>query len=293
MCDGSTIGSVIAAASARLGHLTDTDPRQEAERLLGLATGLPRTQILAWPERTLTAHAIAAFAALVARRADDEPFAYLSGRQGFWTLELETDPTTLIPRPETEGLVDLALRRLPVDRPLLVADLGTGTGAIAAALASERPAWRLIATDTCRAALRVAGTNCTRLGLRNVTLVAADWLNPFGHATFDAVLTNPPYIAEQDPHLDRGGLRFEPRSALVSGHDGLMAIRRIVRDAFGRLHPSGLLAIEHGFDQGPAVRALLAAAGYRDVVTEHDLAGLERITSALRPPTKASNHYAP
>ena len=218
------------------------------------------------------------FEALLARRQAGEPVAYLTGTQGFWTLELEVSPATLIPRPETELLVELALARSPVDAGARIADLGTGSGAIGLAIAKERPRAAVIATDASRAALEVARRNATRNRIATVEFREGDWLAPLAGETFDLIASNPPYIADGDPHLGEGDLRFEPPSALSSGADGLDAIRRIVRDAPAHLASGGWLLLEHGWDQGEAVRALLEAAGFMDVETAQDLEGRDRVT---------------
>ena len=277
-----TVGEALNAASARLTGLPDGSPRLEAELLLGEATGLRRPQMLARPDAPLAIEARRRLTRLVERRRRGEPIAYILGCQGFWTLDLQVTPDTLIPRPETELLVEIALARLPADAPLLVADLGTGSGAIAAALASERPVWTLIAADRSIAALDVACTNARRLQLTNLCTLAGFWLAPFAPASLDAVLSNPPYVRADDPHLTRGDLRYEPRSALAAGPDGLDAIRRIAAAAPDRLKPGGLIALEHGCDQGAAVRDLLAQAGLTGAQTVHDLAGHERVTLGWR-----------
>jgi release factor glutamine methyltransferase len=252
----------------------------ESELLLSEATGWTRSRLMAWPEQPVTPAARAVFESFLARRLAGEPIAYIRGRQAFWTLELRVTPATLIPRPETELLVETALERLDPRRPLRVADLGTGSGAIVAALASEHPAWNLIATDRSPAALAVARDNLGHLGLAGVALVQADWLSGFGDQTLDAVVSNPPYVAAGDPHLARGDLRFEPHEALSPGGDGLDACRAIARDARRCLRPHGWLMIEHGYDQGEAVRDILAAAGLSGTETRHDLAGQARLTLA-------------
>lgn len=221
--------------------------------------------------------AAAAFRALVARRSAGEPVAYLTGRRGFWTLDLAVTPDTLVPRPETELLVEMALARLE-DDAVDVADLGTGSGAIALAIASERPRARVVATDRSEAALAVARGNASGAGLANVAFAAGDWWAPLAGRRFHLVASNPPYIAEGDPHLARGDLRFEPPAALASGHDGLDAIRAIVAGAPAHLHPGGWLLLEHGLDQGAPVRALLSAAGFVGVETARDLEGRDRVT---------------
>ena len=275
--------AILARATAALADLQDATPRLEAELLLAEATGWTRTSLLAWPERAPSAEAAAAFEALLVRRLAGEPIAYLRGRQEFWTLELRVTPDTLIPRPETELLVEIALERLDAQRPLQIADLGTGSGAIAAAVASERPGWSLFATDRSAAALAVARGNFRALGLERIGCLQMDWLAALAPDSLDAILSNPPYVAEQDPHLDRGDPRFEPRSALTPGGDGLDAVRAVAADAGRCLHPGGLLAVEHGFDQGDAARGIFASAGLHRVETCRDPAGLDRVTLGYLP----------
>jgi release factor glutamine methyltransferase len=276
-----TVAEALTEAAGQLEGLRDGSPRLEAELLLGHATGLSRTRLLTWPDTPLTSDARHHLAALVERRRRGEPIAYILGRQGFWTLDIEVTPDTLIPRPETELLVELALDRLPAGAPLAVADLGTGSGAIAAALAAERPGWTLIALDSSPRAAAVAWSNARRLGLANLAVLVADWFAPLASGCLDAVISNPPYVAAADPHLGLGDLRFEPHAALASGPDGLDAIRRIAAAAPRHLRPGGLLALEHGYDQGAAVRAILGAVGLREIETRRDLAGHERLTLAV------------
>ena len=252
--------------------------RVDAEWLLAHSMQTPRSWLFAHSGDAVPAEAAVRFAALLARRQAGEPVAYLTGSQGFWTLDLAVSPATLVPRPETELLVERALARIPVNSASHVADLGTGSGAIALAIAKERPHTAVIATDASAAALEVARGNAARNGITNVEFREGDWLAPLAGETFDLIASNPPYIAEGDPHLDRGDLRFEPPTALSSGEDGLDAIRSIVRDAPARLAPGGWLLLEHGWDQGALVRALLEAAGFIDVETAHDLEGRDRIS---------------
>lgn len=254
----------------------------DAEVLLAHALGRPRSWLYGHGDDELDADAAARFQALLVRRRTGVPVAYLTGNRGFWQFDLQVGPATLIPRPETELLVELALERLPVDRPLRVADLGTGSGAIALALAHERPGAVVIATDASTGALAVADTNARALGLGNVQFRQGDWFAPLAGETFDLVASNPPYIADDDAHLDGGDLRFEPRSALASGADGLDAIRRIVSDAPGHLVPGGWLLLEHGWEQGDAVRALLVAAGLVEVETARDLEHRDRVSFGRR-----------
>ena len=278
----SRTDDILHRAASALEALPESSARLEAELLLAEATGWTRTSLLAWPERVLDPAGAERFAALLARRLAGEPIAYIRGRQGFWTLELQVTPDTLIPRPETELLVEIALDRLDARRPLRVADLGTGSGAIAAAVASERPGWSLIATDRSAPALAVARDNFRLLGLERIGCLRMDWLKALASDSLDAILSNPPYVAGQDPHLDRGDPRFEPRSALTPGGDGLDAIRAIAADAGRCLRPGGLLAVEHGFDQGAPVRHILANAGLHAIETHRDLAGLDRVTLGYR-----------
>ncbi|MBN5152481.1 peptide chain release factor N(5)-glutamine methyltransferase [Stenotrophomonas maltophilia] len=277
-----SLRQVVADASARLGGI---DARHEAELLLLHVLERPRSWLFAHATDPLAAADQAAFETLLARRMAGEPIAYLTGRRGFWTLDLEVDPATLIPRPETELLVELALERLPSDQSLQLADLGTGSGAIALALASERPQAQVLATDASPGALAVAARNAARHELRNVRFAEGghDWYAPLQGARFDLIASNPPYIASDDPHLDEGDLRFEPASALASGVDGLDDIRRIVDGGQAHLRPGGWLLIEHGWDQGAAIRALFDAAGFAEVQTAQDLEQRDRITLGRRP----------
>lgn len=254
----------------------------EAELLLAHAIDRPRSWLFAHDDACLDDVQRARFEQLIARRAAGAPIAYLTGVRGFWRFDLAVSPATLIPRPETERLVELALERLPVDRTVDVADLGTGSGAIALAIAFERPAARVLATDASADALEVARGNAGRLGLSNLRFALGDWCAPLGDACFDLIASNPPYIAADDPHLGQGDLRHEPPSALASGPDGLDAIRAIARDAFDRVRPGGWLLLEHGFDQGAAVRAVLERAGWCDVETALDLEQRDRVTLGRR-----------
>jgi release factor glutamine methyltransferase len=280
------IGRLLDAAAADLAAMPQSDRALagfEAQILLCLATGWSRTTLIAWPERRVPADALARFQALLADRLAGRPIAYLRGSQEFWGLSLRVTPDTLIPRPETELLVEIALE-LPDDgSSRWIADLGTGSGAVAAAIASERPHWEVIALDRSASTLAVAARNFQDLGLVSCHPVLADWLRPLAPGRLDLILANPPYVADNDPHLERGDLRFEPRRALAGGADGLDAIRSIAEQAPRCLAGDGVLAVEHGLDQGASVRRLFSQRGLTDIETRRDLAGHERVTRARRP----------
>lgn len=269
------VDDLLRSARARL-------PAGEAELLLGHVLGRPAAWLFAFGDVVIVAPVADDFARLVDRRVAGEPVAYLTGRRGFWTLDLEVGPATLIPRPETERLVELALDRVRPG-PCAVADLGTGSGAIALAIASERPQARVVATDASPAALAIARRNAATHGLSRVEFREGDWLAPLAGERFDLIASNPPYIATDDPHLVEGDLPHEPMSALASGADGLDAIRRIVADAPAHLMPGGWLLLEHGWTQGAAVRALLDAGGFAGVETLQDLEGRDRVSLGRRP----------
>ncbi|MBD8897980.1 peptide chain release factor N(5)-glutamine methyltransferase [Rhodanobacter sp. DHG33] len=267
-----TVHHLLREAELRLGGGVD------AGILLLHVLGQPRSWLFAHGSDAVDRDTQAAFEALVERRAAGEPVAYLTGRRGFWTLDLEVTPATLIPRPETELLVELALDRLPRDTADRVADLGTGSGALALAIASERSLAHIVATDASAEALAVAQRNAQRLDLANVRFLHGDWLAPLKGERFALIVSNPPYIEAADPHLAQGDLRFEPASALASGADGLDDIRRIVADARACLEPGGWLLFEHGWNQGDAARVLLGNAGYAQVFTARDLEARDRVS---------------
>jgi len=258
--------------------LKGDEAAREAELLLLHVLQHPRAWLFAHPEAIVDAGDAARFRSLLARRAAGEPLAYITGRREFWSLDLDVTPDVLIPRPETELLVELALQRIGRDGASEVADLGTGSGAIALAIAHARPRSRVLATDASAVALDVAQANAHRLGLGRVEFVRGDWFAPLAQRVFDIIVSNPPYVADGDAHLERGDLRFEPRSALASGGDGLDAIRAIVAGAPAHLLPGGWLLLEHGFEQGAAVRDLLAKNGFADVFTALDLERRERVS---------------
>jgi len=274
----SSVRQALTAARARLAGLADSDPDLDARVLLCHVLGRPATWLYAWPDATLDASQQAAYDALIGRRAGGAPVAHLTGRREFWGLDLQVTPGTLIPRPDTELLVETALALGGGRRDLRVLDLGTGSGAIALALAHERPGWRITATDASSDALAVAGANARAHHLA-VRLLSGHWFDvlPAGER-FDLILSNPPYVCDTDPHLARGDLVHEPRSALTAGSDGLDDLRHIVATAPAWLLPGGWLAVEHGAEQGEAVRRLCIAAGLDHVETRRDLGGRERVT---------------
>ncbi|UVE16988.1 peptide chain release factor N(5)-glutamine methyltransferase [Pseudomonas sp. LS44] len=252
-------------------------PGLDAELLLAAALGKPRSYLRTWPERELSEQQDADFQAALQRRRNGEPVAYILGRQGFWSLDLEVSEHTLIPRPDTELLVETTLALLPAT-PARVLDLGTGSGAIALALACERPGWTVCGVDRVSEAVALAERNRQRLGLTNVEFRESQWFSTLLGERFQAIVSNPPYIAADDRHLGEGDVRFEPASALVAGADGLDDIRAIIGQAPAHLEVTGWLLLEHGFEQAVAVRALLAAAGFTAVESRRDLGGHERIS---------------
>ncbi len=280
-----TVGAALEQGAA---GLPGDSPRLDAQLLLAQALGRTRAWLLAHADDPLPAQSRDAYAALIARRAAGEPVAYILGRAAFWTLDLEVSPATLVPRPDTETLVEQVLSRLP-ETPARVLDLGTGSGAIALALAQERPRWELLGVDIDPAAVAMAARNAARNGVTNARFVAGDWYGPVSGMRFGLIVSNPPYIRSDDPCLQGPGLSHEPLAALASGESGLDALRTVIAGAPGHLLPGGLLACEHGAEQGPDVRALFVSAGFSDACTWHDLEGRERVTAGwLREPSVAS-----
>jgi release factor glutamine methyltransferase len=270
----------MATIESLLNHAELPDsptPRLDAELLLAHVLGKSRSYLHTWPERELDAQQLECYQAALSRRQAGEPVAYILGQQGFWSLELEVASHTLIPRPDTELLVETVLALLPAT-PAALLDLGTGTGAIALALASERPAWRLTGVDRVAEAVALAERNRARLKLANASFVASHWFSALAGQRYQLIVSNPPYIAADDRHLAEGDVRFEPSSALVAGADGLDDIRLIIQQAPNYLQAGGWLLLEHGFDQAAAVRELLSARGFSAVESRRDLGGHERIS---------------
>ena len=268
-----TLAEVLASA-----ELPDSDTaRLDAELLLCHAIGKPRTYLRTWPERRPDAEQLRRFEQLLSQRRSGVPIAYLLGEQGFWSLQLEVSESTLIPRPDTERLVEVALELGP-QGAAEVLDLGTGTGAIALALAAERPDWQLTGVDRVAEAVALARRNAERLRIGNACFEQSDWFTALAGRGFDLIVSNPPYIAADDPHLQQGDVRFEPGSALVSGADGLDDIRTLVQLAPAHLQATGWLLFEHGWQQADAVAQLLRDRGFEQVQSWRDLGGQQRVT---------------
>jgi release factor glutamine methyltransferase len=273
---GIRISDLLGRASL-LQAVSDT-ARLDAEVILAHVLNKPRTFLYIWPERQPDQLQVQKFDGLLQRRLAGEPIAYLVGNKEFWSLSIEVNTDTLIPRPETELVVEkaLALINEPVARVL---DLGTGTGAIALALASERPGWQILAVDLLPSAVALATRNCRILGFSNVSVKQGDWYNELVDGRrFDLIVSNPPYIASEDPHLSKGDVCFEPASALVSADSGLADLKIIIGGASGHLVSGGWLILEHGFTQGEKVRQLLATHHFVEVNTCVDMAGRERVS---------------
>ncbi|MEH6358868.1 MAG: peptide chain release factor N(5)-glutamine methyltransferase [Pseudomonadales bacterium] len=273
-----TIGTLLGLIAQQLSAASDS-ARLDAEVLMCHVLDKSRTFLYTWPERELTQAQFQGLQVLVERRLAGEPVAYLTGSREFWSLELDVSPDTLIPRPDTELLVEIGLELLPLaSAPQQVLDLGTGTGAIALALASEKPDWQFCGVDRVSEAVALAQRNQQKLQIANARFFESDWFSALGDEKFHLIVSNPPYIDNDDEHLQQGDVRFEPRSALVAGKQGLQDYQKIISEAADYLSDQGWLLFEHGYEQGAAVRDLLLANGFVDVQTRCDLAGHERAT---------------
>lgn len=276
----TTIAQALQQAIALLPD--QPQARLDAEVLLAHALQRPRSYLHAWPDAELDHAQASRFHDLLRQRVAGRPVAYLTGHREFWSLDLEVTPDTLIPRPETELLVEQALALLPAQAPLDVADFGTGSGAIALALAHERRHWRICAVDRSPACLAVAQRNARRLGIDSLMFVNADWSAAFSAQSLDAMISNPPYVAEQDSHLQQGDIRFEPRTALASGARGLDDLERLIGDASRVLKSGGLILLEHAPEHTEFLHKMLNQQTFTDIMTVRDMAGLERVTRARR-----------
>lgn len=271
------IDIALARASDALGRASES-PRLDAELLLARALDVPRSFLIAHADEEFDIAAGERFQAAVDQRADGMPLAYITGEKEFWSMNLVVTPATLVPRPDTEVLVDHALRQIPRKSSLNVLDLGTGSGAVALAIARERPLCEIVATDLSDEALAVARENARRQKVPNVEFIRGNWLEPVKERQFDVIVSNPPYVADDDSHFD--SLGHEPRLALAAGREGLDAIRIISAQSVDVLNASGIILIEHGESQQDAIADILAANGWHDINCVRDLAGRPRVTAA-------------
>ena len=279
-----TITEVLAAAKSALSQAGHTEARLEAQLLLQHVLNVNRAWLIAHEHDFLTQAQLSTFNTLLDRRIQGEPMAYILGYREFFGLKLKVSPDTLIPRPDTETLVECALSKIPASRNgLTILDLGTGTGAIALAIAQNRPLTDVTTVDASAGALKITQENAANLNIRNVRFVQSNWFNALGQQRFDVIVSNPPYIESDDPHLKQGDLRFEPQSALASGKDGLYDIRLIIDESLIHLKPQGWLMLEHGYNQAKAVSELMSAAGLVDVASIKDLGGNMRVTIGKNP----------
>jgi len=283
-CAADSVSAALVWAAGRIGG---ESPRLDAEILLAHVLGRSRTWLYTWPETGIDDPSRDRFRNLVERRIAGEPVAHLTGEREFWSLPLRVDSSTLIPRPDTECLVEAVLE-LDLPSGAQVLDLGTGTGAIALALASEQPRWRLLGVDIADAAVNLARSNALRLGMTSVTFLRSHWFDGLEPCRFDLIVSNPPYIDPADPLLAEGDVRFEPRSALVSEETGLADLRSIIATAPAWLAAGGWLVLEHGWDQAGAVRRLLTEAGFEAVETCRDYGDRERVTLGRRQMVEAT-----
>ncbi len=276
---GQTIRQLLLSAGSLVA--VSDNWRLESELLLSHVLAVTREHLFTWPEQMVSADHVLQFSSLLERRLQGEPVAYLRGKQEFWSFELYVDHNVLIPRPETELLVEKTLELLAhSESAVSVADLGTGSGAIALALATEKPGWEVWAIDKSEAALNVAQKNASQLSLNNLRFAEGDWCGDLPSEYFDSIIANPPYVEAGNSHLSEGSLPFEPQSALVAGNKGLADIEAIINQSRQCLKSKGWLLLEHGYDQSASVVAALEAAGYSNIATEKDLAGIDRIAFA-------------
>jgi release factor glutamine methyltransferase len=272
-----TIAQALKSGTALLKPYHDI-AALEAELLLCHCLDKSRAYLRTWPEKLLDRETLERYKQLLQRRQQGEPFAYITGQKEFWDLQLRVTPNVLIPRPETEHLVELTLDKIPTDAHWHIADLGTGSGAIGLAIAKQRPNCRITATDKSPAALEIARHNASTNGIRNIQFVLSAWFEALGNERFHLIASNPPYVAKDDPHLQQGDLRFEPHEALSSGPEGLDDIQHIISQAATHLMLPGWLLLEHGYQQGDAVPALLRQYGFTEVQCHSDYAQRERVS---------------
>jgi release factor glutamine methyltransferase len=277
-----TIKTLLANATNTLTSHSDS-PSLDAEVLLGFVLGKPRTYLRAWCDNTLADQQIAAFNALIQQREQGIPIAYLTGTREFWSRDFTITSDVLIPRPDTELLIELSLELIPKNQTVKLIDLGTGSGIIAVTLAAERPNAQVIAVDASKAALKVSKHNAQQHQLTNIEFYQSDWFTNVPDGQFDVVISNPPYIDSDDEHLQQGDVRFEPQSALIADNQGLSDIEIIADKARRYLKPAGHLLIEHGYNQAPQVQAIFNALAYDKVQSYRDLSGQPRVTYGQKP----------
>ena len=278
----STIKTLLAQAANTLSNHSDS-PILDAEVLLGFVLGKPRTYLRAWCDNTLTDQQITAFEALVQQRQQGTPIAYLTGTREFWSRDFTVTPDVLIPRPDTELLIELSLELIPKNQAVKLIDLGTGSGIIAVTLAAECPNAHITAVDASLAALAIAKHNARHHQLTNIEFYQSDWFANVPKSLFDLVISNPPYIDPDDEHLQQGDVRFEPKTALIAEDQGLSDIQIIADKARSYLKPAGHLLIEHGYNQAPQVQAIFNALAYDKVQSYQDLSGQLRVTYGQKP----------
>jgi len=272
-----TIAELLKQSRTQLDARSDS-PQLDAEVLLCHVLQKARSHLHAWPEKTLEAAQLNTFKQLLQQRIAGQPMAYLTGHREFWSLDLKVNEHTLIPRPETELLIETLLERYPAESNIRLADLGTGSGAIALAIASERPQWQIIATDIDQHSLALAKYNAQQHQLNHIDFLQGRWFEPLKTKQFDIIVSNPPYIPEHDPHLEQGDVRFEPRRALSSGHDGLDDIRLLAAQAQQYLSAGGLLLVEHGYDQQPQLLDIFTKNHYKNIQQAQDMLNQPRLT---------------
>ena len=271
------ISQAIADAKNQLHGFTDS-VQADVEILLCHVLECSRTWLHTWPEKELTHAQITHFKTLINKRREHQPVAYLTGKRGFWSFELDVNESTLIPRPETELLVEIALEKIPPDSTMQILDLGTGSGAIALAIAHELPHCHVTAIEQSSAALKIAIKNSLSLNLKNITFIQGNWFEPVQGKRFDLIVSNPPYIAEHDKHLIQGDVQHEPITALASGKDGLNDIRHLISQASNHLNQNGWLILEHGYDQHKVIQQLFTQPGYHQIQQVNDLNGHVRVS---------------
>jgi release factor glutamine methyltransferase len=274
----TTISNTLSDARRQLQTVSPS-PDADASILLCQILGCSSSHLIAWPDKELTPQQAAKYTKVLKRRLDGEPIAYITGEKEFWSLSLKVSQAVLIPRPETETLVEFVLDRFSKRARMRIADLGTGSGAIACALAAEHPDWNIVATDNSAAALKIATTNASTLELDNIHFIQGSWFEPIEGRVFDLIISNPPYVADDDCHLTQADVRFEPLNALAAGAEGLDAIHILTRRAGDYLDTDGWLIIEHGYDQQPAVLDCFQHNGFVEIVQLTDLAALPRATA--------------